>query len=110
MSFYTVFDDPSAQNHQTDEMQAAEGDSGGAVFAKQANSWQLAGTMFVVALWPGHVNNSVLRGELTGIADLSFYRDEILALTAAEPVPEPDFLAGLGAGLALLAVLQRRRE
>jgi hypothetical protein len=64
--------------------------------------------MFVLALYGGHLNNSVLRGEATIIADLSFYRDQILALTESEPIPEPDGLVGLAAGLLLLAVLGRR--
>jgi hypothetical protein len=109
ISFFTVFDYPTAPNYVMDEAQAASGDSGGAVFAKQGNSWELAGIMFLIALWDGHLNNSVLRDEVTIVADLSFYRDQILTLTEAEPVPEPHGLGGLGAGLALLATLGRRR-
>lgn len=111
VSFYTTFDYPTGpNNHQTHEAQGSVGDSGGAVFAKQGSTWELAGTMFALALYDGHLNNSVLHGEATIIADLSFYRDQILTITAAEPVPEPDGLAGLGAGLLLLALLQRRRS
>jgi hypothetical protein len=108
VSFYTNFDYPTDPDHQTHEAQGADGDSGGAVFAKDGNDWELAGTMFVLALYGGHLNNSVLRGEATIIADLSFYRDQILALTESEPIPEPDGLVGLAAGLLLLAVLGRR--
>jgi len=110
VSFYTVFDYTASSGHRTHEAHGTEGDSGGAVFAKQGNSWELAGTMFALARWDGHLNNSALRGEATIVADLSFYRDQILTLTAAEPIPEPDGLAGLGAGLLLLAALNRRRS
>lgn len=106
VSFYTVFDYPTALGHVDDEAQAAYGDSGGAVFAQQGKSWELAGIMLFNGLHEGHLNGSVLRDELTGAADLSNYRQQILDLTA---VPEPSGSAMLSAGAALLAVLDRRR-
>jgi MYXO-CTERM domain-containing protein len=109
VSFFTTFDYPTAPDHQDHEAQAGNGDSGGAVFAEQGNSWELAGIMFAIATWPGHLTGSALRDEQTGAADLSHYRDQILALTA-EPVPEPAGSTGLGAGLVLLALLGRRRR
>lgn len=107
VAFYTAFDYPGTQGHQAHEAQASAGDSGGAVFAKQGNTWQLAGIMLFVGLWEGHINNSVLRDEWTGAADLSFYRDQILDLTA---VPEPSGSSMLGSGALLLALLARQRR
>jgi len=109
VAFYSTFDYPSSLDHVEHESQAADGDSGGGVFAKQGNDWELAGIMFAVALHDGHLHNSALRGEATIIADLTHYRDQILDLTASEPVPEPGGAAGLAIGLALLAALGRRR-
>jgi len=106
VAFYTEFNYPVAPSHTSHEAQAAEGDSGGAVFAKQGSTWELAGIMYVIGLHEGHVNNSALRGEWTGAADLSFYRDDIMDLTA---VPEPGGSLLLGAGLAFLATVGRRR-
>jgi len=109
VSFFTTFDDPTAPAHVSDEAQAADGDSGGGAFVKQGNTWELAGILFAVGTYDGHLNNSALRGEATIIADLTHYRQQILDLTASEPVPEPSGLAGLFAGLALLATLGRGR-
>jgi len=103
----TVFDHPTDPGHQAHEAQAAVGDSGGAVFAKQGNTWELAGIMLFVGLHEGHINNSVLREEVTGMADLSFYRQQILDLTA---VPEPSGSSMLGSGVLLLALLAQRRR
>jgi hypothetical protein len=107
VAFYTAFDYPSDPSHQAHEAQAVGGDSGGAVFAKQGGTWELAGIMIVNGLYEGHINNSVLRDEWTGAADLRFYRQEILDLTA---VPEPSGSSMLGAGVTLLALMQRWRE
>jgi hypothetical protein len=106
VTFFTDFSYPADPSHTAHEAQAASGDSGGAVFAKQGSTWELAGLMFIIGLYDEHVNNSVLRGEWTGAADLSFYRDDIMSLTA---VPEPGGSLLLGAGLAFLATVGRRR-
>ena len=112
-SWYTFFDE-SWPNHTIHEAQAAEGDSGGAVFAKQGASWQLAGIMHSINLWPGDPEvpgsgqqlNSALYGNATVFADLSFYRDDILALTA---VPEPGGALMLASGIAFLLTAGRSR-
>jgi hypothetical protein len=106
VAFYTIFDAPGSRNYTTHESQGAPGDSGGGVFAKQGGSWELAGIMYLIGLYDGQVANSALYGNWTGAADLSFYRDEILELTA---IPEPRGLLLLGPGLVFLATLGRRR-
>jgi hypothetical protein len=112
-SWYTFFDE-SGSTYTTHEAQAAEGDSGGAVFAKQGGGWQLAGIMHSVNLWPGDPEvpgtgqqaNSALYGNATIFADLSFYRDDILTLTA---VPEPGGTLMLASGIAFLLAAGRSR-
>jgi hypothetical protein len=105
VAFYTVFDAPGP-GYTADEAQGANGDSGGALFAKQGSTWELAGILYVIGLWEGQVNNSALYGNRTGAADLSFYRDDIMDITA---VPEPGGSLLLGAGIAFLATVGRRR-
>ena len=58
VAFYTIFDAPGTQDYTTHESQAAVGDSGGAVFAKQGNAWELAGIVYVTGLYAGQVNNN----------------------------------------------------
>jgi hypothetical protein len=112
-SWYTFFDE-SGPSYTTDEAQGAEGDSGGAVFAKQGGNWELAGIMHGINLWPGDPEvpgsgqqlNSALYGNATVFADLSFYRDDIMDLTL---VPEPGGALMLASGIAFLLVAGRSR-
>ncbi len=88
----------------THEAQAVSGDSGGAVFSYNGSSWELSGMMHAVSTYetqPGGTDTAVF-GVETAIADLSYYRTQILAI-----VPEPST-----AGLAMLGglVLFRRRR
>lgn len=108
-SFYTLFDDPASVNHTAHESQAANGDSGGAVFAQDGLDWELAGIMWAIATFSGqNPNTSALRGNVTVIADLSFYATDINAITAT--VPEPALLLQLLAGAGAIAALNQRRE
>jgi hypothetical protein len=109
-SFYTVFDGPGS-SHTSHESQAASGDSGGGLFAKQGNDWELAGVMWAVAeYFPDQISNtSALLGNATLVADLSFYRDDIMTLTASTPVPEPAVALQLIAGAGFLAFVNRKR-
>ena len=100
VSFSTQFDSGISQ-----EAQAVVGDSGGAVFSNNAGSWELSGMMFAVSTYetqPGGAETAVF-GVQTAIADLSYYRAEILTI-----IPEPSAcaLALLGASTLLL----RRRS
>ena len=113
VSWYTIFDE-SGGGYTTHEAHAANGDSGGAVFYKQGPNWELMGLMHAVSLYPGDPEtpgsgqqfNSALYGNATVIADLSFYRDDIMALTA---VPEPGGALMLAAGITFLMTAGRRR-
>ena len=106
-SYYTIFDDPDHPSALVDEAQGVNGDSGGAIFAKQCQTWELAGIMHASTSFPAQfLNVSSLYGNATLAADLSFYRDEILTATA---VPEPGGTLMLAAGVAFLAGVGRRR-
>ncbi|MCP5042159.1 MAG: hypothetical protein GY944_14115 [bacterium] len=108
VSFYTVFDEPTADNHTPDECQAAAGDSGGALFAKQGANWELAGIIWAVAGYTGQIGNtSALRENATLVADLSFYAADINTITAT--VPEPTVVLQLAIGAGVVAALKRTR-
>jgi hypothetical protein len=114
VSWFTIFD-KSGNSDTTHEAQAAQGDSGGAVFAKNGSYWELMGLMYAVSLWEGDTPesgqqfNSALYGNATVIADLSFYRDQILDLTSI-PVPEPGGTLLLASGIAFLLTAGRKRK
>lgn len=79
-AFATTFDyvaNPGAGEH---EAQAANGDSGGAVFAKSGSTWQLAGTLVAIGTFLDQPLQTALYGNLTYAADLASYRDQILAV------------------------------
>lgn len=70
----------------TSEAQAVEGDFGGPVFVKNGGQWQLAGIMVAVAGYSGQPSPELTAvfGNETFVADLSYYRNQIVAV-----VPEP---------------------
>ena len=100
-SFATEFDRNLPTPH---ESQVANGDSGAAVFIKNAGSWELAGILHARTVF-GPANSAVY-GDRSFAADLSFYRDQIVTVL----LPEPDATLGLAACLATLALLHRRRQ
>jgi len=68
--------------------QGATGDSGGGVFHKDADgSWQLAGIMFSISLNVGQPASTAAFGNMTYIADLSAYRNQILTVINANHAP-----------------------
>jgi hypothetical protein len=69
------------------EAQASHGDSGGAVFARGPQGWELAGILLSVTQYEGQPGSAALYGNQTFAADLSAYRAEILARLAAPPPP-----------------------
>ncbi|MFD0894338.1 trypsin-like serine protease [Luteolibacter ambystomatis] len=99
-SMVTVFNDPGT----THEAQAAVGDSGGAIFYKNGSNWELTGMFNAVGTFSGQPGNTAALGNATYIADLSFYRNDILTITGI-PEPATTGLALIGAGL----MLRRRR-
>lgn len=108
-SFYTTFDEPGDPNHTDHECQTANLDSGGALFAKKGPNWELAGILWASGVYLGqNLNTSALRGNASIAADLSVYRDDIMAITAT-PVPEPSVVLQLCAGATLVAGMTRRR-
>jgi hypothetical protein len=76
----TSFDEGATEH----EAQAQYGDSGGAVFAKNAlDEWELAGIIFAIDIYEGQPSY-VLYGNVTYAIDLSAYRDQIIAAVRPE--------------------------
>lgn len=104
--FITSFDEAATAH----EAQAADGDSGGAVFIDNGSEWELAGVLIAVTYYPACQSLPLSRSLYTNetyAADLSFYRDQIEDIVA---LPEPDGATGLVCGIACLALLARRRR
>jgi len=94
----------------TTESQAVLHDSGGAVFTKVGGQWRLAGVMYAAVGYPNQPNPiyNAIFGDETWIADLSYYRPQIVAV-----VPEPSSMAVLVGGAAACvawSVAARRRR
>ena len=99
-AFYTTF---TLGNDYSTEAQAATGDSGGGVFFKNGSNWELAGIMLAVAGYSGQPANTAVFGNVTYVADLSYYRPQILAV-----VPEPSSLVLAALGIAAACLARRR--
>jgi hypothetical protein len=69
--------DPGDTPH---EAQASLGDSGGAVFVRREGRFELAGVLIAIAGFPGQPRETAIYGNITTAADLSAYREQILAL------------------------------
>jgi len=89
------------------EAQAVVGDSGGAVFIKNGSTWELSGMMYAVNTYSGQPDPgyTAVFGDETAVADLSFYRDQILSIT---DIPEPSTYL-IGAAVLPLMAFRRRR-
>jgi hypothetical protein len=90
------------------EAQAAYGDFGGGVFHKNGSTWELTGLMVGVVGFSGQPDpeENAVFGNSTLVADLSFYRPQIIAIV---PEPHPMALAASGLGGLMLWRLLRRR-
>ncbi len=78
MDFDTLGSAPSTSH----ESQVAIGDSGGAVYWKSGGIWWLAGTLYLAYGYENQPSQTSLYGNMSGAADLSVYRDEILSIVA----------------------------
>ena len=78
-AFSLEFDDDGGI---TDEAVGATGDSGGPVFVENGPGFELAGLIFAIYSYIGQPASTSLFGNGTYAADLSYYRDQILAITA----------------------------
>ena len=86
--FYTDFDLGFG------DAQGATYDSGGGVFTGTAGAFELAGIMLTTSGWNSQPANTAIDGNITYIADLSAYSDQIY-----KTIPEPStavLLAGVG--------------
>lgn len=103
ISLVTEFDQTGLTGGLTTngEAQALTGDSGSAVFYKDGANWTLAGITHAIAGFEDQpaLGTTAVFGNLTFFADLSRYRDQILAIAA---VPEATSLLCVG-GAALAA-------
>lgn len=102
-AFATTFNDLVGDSS---EAQAATGDSGGAVFRKNGATWELSGIMLAVDGYSGQPGSTAVFGNNTFMADLSFYRPQIMAVV---PEPATGALAVAGAATVALVWLRRRR-
>jgi len=79
-SFAARFTDPLDPSATADEAAGANGDSGGAAFIKVGGDWYLAGTIFAISQYTGQLSTTSIYGNQLFAVDLSFYRDDILAV------------------------------
>ena len=79
-SFAATFTDPLDPSATADEAAGANGDSGGGVFIKVGGEWYLAGTIFSISQYVDQPSTTSIYGNELYAVDLSFYRDDILAV------------------------------
>jgi len=80
--FITDFTAPGP-TQATHESQAAQGDSGGAVFQLNGSSWQLAGVLDTISTLQNQDPDTAVYGNLTYSANISTYRAQMAALVAS---------------------------
>ncbi len=86
--FSTVFNSGLPTDH---EARANSGDSGGPIFRKRTGSWYLTGIMVAIDSYMGQPSHLYIPyGTSTFAADLNVYRDDILAVIAANPDSDDD--------------------
>lgn len=99
ISFTTSFD----QGAKTHEAQGIAGDSGGAVFVDNGGTWTLSGVMLTVLLDENQPAYTAVIGNETAMADLSYYRSEIMSV-----IPEPGSAVLCLLGGCVLSGIRRR--
>ena len=102
----TTFD-PGVSNN---EAQVVVGDSGGAVFVKQAGEWSLAGIIIATGVFPDQPGGAgtAVYYNASYFADLSYYRPQIMALAVPEPAAMTQLLAAGGIGVGVCWFRRRR--
>lgn len=81
VAFETDFSGRGATEH---EAQVTIGDSGGGAFIEHDGTWELAGVLFAAEQYENQAKRTAIQGNLTYIADLSVYREQILAVMACD--------------------------
>lgn len=96
-SLFTDFD--ASEGAGDDEFQGATYDSGGGVFAKNGSEWELSGIFVTIGTYSGQPSGTAVYGNRTYAADISVYRDQIMAI-----IPEPNtfLLFVLAASVSIL--------
>lgn len=89
-TFTFTFDEPHSRNNTPYEAQAANGDSGGAVFVERDGRWLLAGMMILVSGDAYRPVETTIYGDTTFAADLSYYHSEILRWARPNCLNEQD--------------------
>ena len=79
-SFAATFTDPLDPSATVDEAAGANGDSGGGFFIKVGGDWYLAGTLFAISRYTDQPSTTSIYDNKLFAVDLSFYRDDILAV------------------------------
>jgi len=93
-AFATIFDGGLPTPH---EAQAALGDSGGAVFAKNGDGeWELVGIMSTVSQHQGQPRNLSVYGNATYAVDIHAYREQIERILASSPDHDRDGILDVG--------------
>ncbi len=88
--FSTRFDGGLPSPH---EAQAVSGDSGGPVFAKNSDGeWELVGIMITVSMEPDQPRDHAIYGNVTYVADIHAYREQIEKIVASSPDQDRDGL------------------
>ena len=77
VAFSTRFSEQDPTEH---EATVAIGDSGGGAFIRNGDRWELAGILFAASTHDDQPKRTTLFGNITYAADLSLYREEVLAI------------------------------
>ena len=88
-----------------DEMQVIDGDSGGALFFKNGDTWELSGILLAMGVYEDQPDYTTVYGNKSYAGDLSRYYDQIMGT-----IPEPGTLVLLGLGGLMLFAKRRRRR
>lgn len=88
---------------ETYEAMGSSGDSGGGIFYKNGSTWELSGMMSAIGTLVGQPGNTSVFANVTYAADLSVYRNDIVAI-----IPEPSEIACWMGAVAVSLLLIRR--